>query len=79
MNKKAFEGQSLAPLLHTDAQSPLAISVSKFCQLTSLGRTSTFKLIAQGKLETKSIGGRTLILWRSVEGLLGLNGSGSEK
>ncbi len=57
-------------------QKPLAISIKQFCHLTSLGRTSAFKLIFERKLETLAVGGRTLILWRSVEALLGLRSEG---
>ena len=52
---------------------PLAVSVKQFCSLTSLGRTTAFKLISEGKLQTLAIGGRTLILWRSIEALFGIN------
>lgn len=51
---------------------PLAVSVKQFCSLTSLGRTTAFKLISEGKIETLAVRGRTLILWRSIEALLGL-------
>ena len=58
-----------------DSQStskPIAISVEEFCRLSSLGRTSTFKLLRDGLLERRRVGGRTLILMRSVEALLDL-------
>lgn len=60
-------------------QKPLAISIKQFCQLTSLGRTSAFKLILEKKLETLAVGRRTLVLWRSVEALLGLDSEGDGK
>ena len=58
-----------------DSQStskPIAISVEEFCRLSSLGRTSAFKLLRDGLLERRRVGGRTLVLMRSVEALLGL-------
>ena len=57
-----------------DARKPVAISVREFCRLSSLGRTSAFKLIREGQLECRRIGSRTVILMRSVEALLDLSG-----
>lgn len=60
-----------------DVRNPVAISVREFCRLSSLGRTSTFKLIREGQLECRRIGSRTVILMRSVEALLDLSSDAS--
>lgn len=72
-NDDATDGAAKAP----DARKPVAISVREFCRLSSLGRTSTFKLIREGQLECRRIGSRTVILMRSVEALLDLSGEES--
>ena len=64
---------------HACQRKPLAVSIKEFCRLTSLGRTSAFKLISSGTLETLPVGGRTLILWHSIEKLLGLGNQGGNK
>ena len=52
---------------------PLAVSIKRFCELTSLGRTTAFQLARDGRIEVRRVGSRTLILMRSVEALLGLD------
>ena len=56
-----------------DEVKPLAVSVDEFCRLTSIGRTTAFALIRDKRLEVRRIGGRTLVLMRSIEALLELN------
>lgn len=51
---------------------PLAVSVADFCRLTSLKKTSAYQLIRENKVEVRRLGGRTLVLMRSIEALLGL-------
>ncbi|WP_324740122.1 helix-turn-helix domain-containing protein [Tsuneonella sp. CC-YZS046] len=51
----------------------LAYSVREACEATSLGRSSIYKLIANGKLETRKVGNRTLIMAASLNALI--NGS----
>lgn len=58
---------------------PIAVSVKQFCALTSLGRTTAFKLISEGALQTVAVRGRTLILWQSVEALLSIDAKGLAK
>ena len=55
---------------------PLAVSVDEFCRLTSLKRTSAFKLIGEGRLEARHVLGRTVVLMRSIEALLQLERRG---
>lgn len=49
---------------------PLAYSVADACRVTSIGRTRLYELIAQGKLETRKIGKRTLIPAASLRALV---------
>ncbi|MBB3875549.1 helix-turn-helix domain-containing protein [Sphingomonas aquatilis] len=49
---------------------PLAVRVSDATRLTGIGKTKLFELIADGTLETTSIGRRRLILYRSLEQLI---------
>lgn len=49
---------------------PLAYSVSEACRVSSLGKTHVYKLIAAGQLQTRKIGGRTLIPAASLNALI---------
>ena len=63
-------GRPVTVLAHTSEQAPLAVSITEFCRLTSLGRTTAFALVRDNKIEVRRICGRTLVLMRSVERLL---------
>lgn len=52
---------------------PLAYSVADACRVTSIGRTRLYELIADGKLETRKIGKRTLIPAGSLRALINDN------
>lgn len=52
---------------------PLAVTVEEFCQITSLGRTTAFQLIREGRIEVRRVRRRTLVLMRSIDALLELN------
>ncbi|PZU06105.1 MAG: excisionase [Sphingomonas sp.] len=57
---------------------PLAVRVADATRLTGIGKTKLFELIANGTLETTSVGRRRLILYRSLQQLIeGPAGSGS--
>jgi hypothetical protein len=63
--------------VHSDGRAhsgsaPIAVSIKEFCRLTSLGRTSAFKLASEGRIEVRRVSGRTLVLMRSIESLLDL-------
>ena len=51
---------------------PLAYSIADACKVSSIGKTRLYGLIAEGKLEIRKIGKRTLIpaasLRRLIEG-----------
>lgn len=49
---------------------PLAYSVSEACRVSSLGRTRLYQLIAEGRLEVRKIGKRTLIPAASLRALI---------
>jgi excisionase family DNA binding protein len=48
---------------------PLAYSISEACRVSSLGRTRLYQLIAEGRLEVRNIGKRTLIPAASLRAL----------
>lgn len=50
---------------------PLALSINDTAKTLSLGRTSIYALIREGRLETIKLGRRTLIRAASVRRLLG--------
>lgn len=51
-------------------QKPLALTVRSFCELTSLGRTTTYKMLQEGRIQSCLIGRRRLITMESAEAFL---------
>lgn len=49
---------------------PLAYSVSEACRVSSIGRTRLYQLIAEGRLEVRKIGKRTIIPAESLRRLI---------
>ena len=49
---------------------PLAYSVAEACRVTSIGRTRLYALIAEGRLEVRKIGKRTIIPAESLRRLI---------
>lgn len=47
----------------------IAVRINEACRLTGLGRTSIYALIASGRLESRSVGRRRLILVSSLREL----------
>lgn len=43
------------------ALEPLAYSINEACRVSSLGRPRLYQLIAEGRLEARKVGKRTLI------------------
>jgi excisionase family DNA binding protein len=50
---------------------PLALSINDTAKTLSLGRTSVYALIREGRLETIKLGRRTLIKAASVRRIMG--------
>ena len=50
---------------------PIALSINDTAKVLSLGRTSIYALIREGRLETIKLGSRTLVKMASVRRLLG--------
>ena len=53
-------------------QEPLMITVRRFCEISSCGKTTAFRLIREGKIESRCVGRRRLIVMESVRSLLDL-------
>ena len=49
---------------------PLAYSVADACKVSSIGKTRLYTLIAEGRLEARKIGKRTLIPAASLRALI---------
>ena len=55
----------------SEAPKPVSITVDDTCRITGLGRTKIYELIGEGKLRTKTIGRRRLVMYASIEALMG--------
>ncbi len=53
------------------------VSVKETCRLTSFSRSHVYTLISQGKLVSKRVGGRRLVLLASIEALGDVNAAGA--
>ncbi|MGL3107196.1 helix-turn-helix domain-containing protein [Bradyrhizobium sp. BR 1432] len=51
----------------------LTCTIDEACQATGLGRTKLYELIGAGKLDTRSVGRRRLVLVSSLQALLEVN------
>lgn len=58
--------RTLAPI-HPE---PIAYTVADACRVSTIGKTRLYQLIAEGKLEARKIGKRTLILASSLRQLI---------
>ena len=54
-----------------DLPPPLAYSIKEAVRISSIGRTSLYALINDGRLKTTKVGGRTLINAQSLRELVG--------
>lgn len=45
----------------------LALSVEEASRITSLGRTTFYKLLKSGKIPARKFGNRTIVLWDELE------------
>ena len=58
---------------------PIAISVHEFCRLTSLSRTTAYKLMANDEIQSIRRLGRRLILLSSVQSFLQADDEGADR
>lgn len=49
----------------------LAFTIPEACHAIGIGRSKLYELIAQGRVETRKIGSRTLIPTESLKALIG--------
>jgi hypothetical protein len=49
---------------------PLAYTIAGACAAGGFGRTTAYELVAEGKLDARKIGGRTIILAESLRAYL---------
>lgn len=49
---------------------PITLTVKGFCELTSLGRTTAYKMLAEGRIQSCLVGRRRLITMESVEAFM---------
>lgn len=56
--------------MHTSENPKLAYSVTDAANALSIGRSKLYELIAEGRVETRKIGSRTVIPARSLHRLL---------
>ncbi len=51
----------------------LAVSVTEFCRLTSIGRSTAFQLIRTGAVVSAKLGRRRVVTVASIKALIGRN------
>jgi excisionase family DNA binding protein len=51
---------------------PLAVTVKNACHLMGIGNTKAYELFKEGKLQTVTIGRRRLVVFASIEKLMGI-------
>ena len=51
---------------------PVSVTIDDTSRITGLGRTKIYELISEGRLKTVAIGRRRLVLYNSIETLLGI-------
>lgn len=57
-------------MISSQLPQPLAYSVADACKVSSIGKTRLYALIAEGRLEARKIGKRTLIPAASLRALI---------
>jgi excisionase family DNA binding protein len=57
--------------MNTAKLKPVSVTIEEAKRLTGLGRTTLYALMAEGKLKTTTIGRRRLVLYSSIEKLVG--------
>jgi excisionase family DNA binding protein len=54
-----------------DRQKPLAVSVKRGRELLDIGNTKIWEMINDGQLKSIKLGGKRLIIYSSIESLIG--------
>lgn len=57
---------------------PLAVSVPEAARMVSLSRSTMFEMVRKGTVRSRMIGGRRVVLMRSLEELVGETGDAPE-
>jgi excisionase family DNA binding protein len=57
----------MSPLPSREIAHSLALSVEEACKITSLGRTTFYKLKKSGLITARKCGNRTIVLWDELE------------
>ena len=55
----------------SDSQKPITVTIQTARRITGLGNTTIYELIKQRKLKTVAIGRRRLVIYSSIEELMG--------
>jgi excisionase family DNA binding protein len=74
IDPSAFVPKVVAPSAIPVAQR-LTCTIAEACEVTGLGRTKLYELIAEGHLATTTVGRRRLVLVRSLLSLLEIHSS----
>lgn len=53
---------------------PLSVSINEACKTINIGRTKLYELINSGTIKTIKIGRKTLVVYSSLENLVGGSG-----
>ncbi|MBL8569889.1 MAG: helix-turn-helix domain-containing protein [Phreatobacter sp.] len=53
-----------------DGHKPIAVSIAQACQISGLSRATIFRCIAAGRLPTRKLGSRTLIIVEELRSFL---------
>ena len=61
---------SAGTLAETPTMEPIALSVSDAVKASGLGKTTLYEAMADGRLETRKVGRKRLILTRSLRRLI---------
>ena len=52
---------------------PLTVTTETARRLIGIGNTTLYKLVKEGRLRTARVGSRTLVVYRDIERLLGID------
>jgi excisionase family DNA binding protein len=67
----AVAPSAMRRLSRREPPTPITTTINDTCRITGLGRTKVYELIAEGKLKATAVGRRRLVLYASIEALLG--------